>query len=362
MKTTIFLLLAVYCLADKPDDLAPSLKSHLAKSEIPALAAGAIVEGKIVALGVAGVRKKGEAQKVTMEDRFHLGSCTKSMTSTLAAILVHEKKLKWDSTLAEIFPKMKIHEDFREVTLTQLLNHTGGMSQKIPMKLWKQLRLEEGTPTGQRALLTRKTLTVKPAHQPGRKYEYSNTGYAIAGHMMEVVTGVPYEKLMVAKLFKPLGMKTVGFGTPATPGKIDHPYGHHQSGDKVTPVDPGPAGDNPTAIAPAGTLHCSLGDFLKYARFHLDLMGQKILPPDQRKALYQVSPVHDYALGWVKLKRKWAGGTVYYHNGTNTMNFAVIWLAPEKNSAFIALTNCGQDQAARLCDDVIGGMIEKYMK
>ena len=179
---------------------------------------------------------------------------------------------------------------------------------------------------------------------------------------MEVVTGTPYEKLIRQKLFQPLGMDSVGFGAPATPGKVDQPYGHVQDGDKVTPVDPGPLGDNPPAIAPAGTVHCSLGDFLKYAEFHLGLSGEKILPIESRKALYKPSAIHGYSLGWVNLERRWGGGEVLYHNGTNTMNYAVIWLAPKKKAAFIALTNCGQNEAAKVCDKIIGSMIKKHLE
>src|SRR5215470_14160319 len=62
--------------------------------------AAAVLRGeRIIAQGVAGVRKRGSAERVTLDDRFHLGSCTKAMTATLVAMLVEEGKLNWTTTL-----------------------------------------------------------------------------------------------------------------------------------------------------------------------------------------------------------------------------------------------------------------------
>jgi hypothetical protein len=53
--------------------------------------------------GTAGVRKRGTAERITIADQFHLGSCTKAMTATLVAMLVEEGKLNWTTTLGELF-------------------------------------------------------------------------------------------------------------------------------------------------------------------------------------------------------------------------------------------------------------------
>jgi hypothetical protein len=58
--------------------------------------AAAVLRGeRIIAHGVAGVRKRGTAERITLDDRFHLGSCTKAMTATLVAMLVEEGKVNW---------------------------------------------------------------------------------------------------------------------------------------------------------------------------------------------------------------------------------------------------------------------------
>ncbi|HLX68249.1 MAG TPA: hypothetical protein VKV04_01360, partial [Verrucomicrobiae bacterium] len=69
----------------------------------------------------------------------------------------------------------------------------------------------------------------------------------------------------------------------------------------------------------------------------------------------------DYACGWVRLKRDWAGGPVLWHNGSNTMWYIVMWLAPEKNFCVIAATNVAGDDAEKACDDACVAMIYKWL-
>ena len=78
--------------------------------------------------GVAGVRKKGTAERITLDDRFHLGSCTKAMTATLVAMLVEEGKLNWTTTLGELFADTPgaWASPWEKVTLRQVLAHRSG--------------------------------------------------------------------------------------------------------------------------------------------------------------------------------------------------------------------------------------------
>ncbi len=63
----------------------------------------------------------------------------------------------------------------------------------------------------------------------------------------------------------------------------------------------------------------------------------------------------EYALGWMVVDRDWAKGTALTHGGSNTMWFAIVWLAPNRKAAFLAATNYGSGFAA--CDEAIGGLI-----
>jgi hypothetical protein len=69
----------------------------------------------------------------------------------------------------------------------------------------------------------------------------------------------------------------------------------------------------------------------------------------------------DYACGWVCLQRGWAGGRALMHNGSNTMWYIVMWLAPERDFSVIAATNTGADNTFDGCDDVAGAMIKKWL-
>src|SRR5437868_2514281 len=73
-----------------PVDLAAVLEPIRRAHRLPALAAMVLRDGKVVARGAVGLRKAGWTTPVTIDDRFHIGSCTKSMTATLVAMLVDQ--------------------------------------------------------------------------------------------------------------------------------------------------------------------------------------------------------------------------------------------------------------------------------
>src|SRR6266496_3202449 len=90
----------------------------------------AVLRGeRIIAQGVAGVRKRGTAERITLDDQFHLGSCTKAMTATLVAMLVEEGRLNWTTTLAELFADTvkPMHTAWEKVTVRQVLAHRAGL-------------------------------------------------------------------------------------------------------------------------------------------------------------------------------------------------------------------------------------------
>src|SRR3954469_12769597 len=100
---------------------------------------------------------------------------------------------------------------------------------------------------------------------------------------------------MREKLFRPLGMTTAGFSAPGTRAKNDQPRGHKPDG---TPVEPGPAADNPFAIGPAGTVHCSIGDWAKFAAATLPSAKTKLVNPEPLKPLHPPAPGDPpYAMG-----------------------------------------------------------------
>jgi len=347
------------------DPVSVMLEGVRAKHGYPALAASVVVDGKIVVTNAVGFREDGGPERVTADDRFHLGSVTKSMTATVAAMLVEQGKTTWETTIGEAFPELrdKIHTDYLGVTLEQLLAHRGGAPGNAPSDLWSKAWKARGTPAEQRMEFVEGLLARKPQTKRGTKYVYSNQGYAIAGVMLEKASGSTWEDLMQTMLFDPLGMTTAGFGAPASVGAVDQPWGHSGGAMGLRPVSPGPRADNPLAISPAGVVHASLGDLAKYAAFHM--AGERgesdLLSAESFKKLHTVAEGNeDYALGWVVLKRSWANGRALMHNGSNTMFYVVLWMAPEKNCAVMVATNVGSSSGFKGCDEAASNLIREY--
>ena len=337
------------------------------KHGLPALAAVVVKDGRICDRVAVGVRKWGDPTPVTTNDEFHIGSCTKSMTATLAAMLIQDGKLHWNTTIAEVFPELKGKMDkrYEAVTVEQLLHHRSGVPGEPPAEAWTRAWQEKGTLTQQRREFIEAVLSQPPAAAPGTKMIYSNQGYSIVGAMLEKLTGTNYEALMTERLFKPLHMDSAGFGPPGTIGKVDQPWGHVHRLFMTVPLQM----DNPPAIAPAGRVHCSLDDLARYAIFHLqhnptnsllkpELLAKLHTPPPQPK---DADPLDNYACGWVVLQRDWAGGTVWWHNGSNAMWYIVMWLAPQKNFAVIVATNIAGKDAEDGTDEAAVALIEKWL-
>lgn len=350
--------------ADDPQDVSHPLERIRNSHELPALAAAAVDEGKIVALGVSGFRKQGGEEHATLDDRWHLGSCTKSMTASVVAMLVEEGKLRWDMTIGEVLGATctDMDDDWRDVRLEQLLVHRGGAPHDAPADIWTVACGRLGSPMDQRLAFVQGLLVKRPEHKPGTRWVYSDSGYSIVGVMMEHVTGIPWETLMREKLFEPLGLTSAGFGEPDSQGIVNHPWGHRGYEFPYKPIAPGPDADNPPAIGPAGTVHMSITDFARYAMWQVaGARGEGwLLTPESFEKLQTPPDGQDYAMGWAVTKRKWAGGTALMHQGENEMFYAVMWLGPGENTAFVAVCNADGDVAADACNDAIRMLINRY--
>lgn len=340
----------------------PQLEKVRVKHELPALGAAFVTSEGLQSLGVTGVRKAGTDVAVTADDHWHLGSNTKAMTSTLAALAVQEGKLKWDSTLGETFPDnadLK-SKPLAKATLTHLLSHWSGLPANA---MWGLLALTGGDMLFQREQALQLAARTPDLPAPGEKHEYSNWGYVLAGHMLEKVWDAPWEELMQRRLFAPLGIQHAGFGGMGTPGKIDQPWPHNGNG-KPAEVN-GPANDNAPVLGPAGTVHMPLSDWAKFIAEHLAGpagKGKLLKSAAAYEHLHRPTQAGiNYAYGWAAMERKW-GGQVISHNGSNTMNHSVAWLAPEKGFAIIACTNSGAEAAARALDDAVGVLMQARTK
>lgn len=355
-----------------PPDVAALLEPIRVKRGVPAIGGAIIVGEEVVASGVTGIRASGHDAPVTIDDRFHLGSCTKAMTALLLATLVEDGVLSWETTIGESLPAITMHEQWKSVTLRQLITHRAGAPADLNRGgLWRRLWDHTGTPTEQRRDLAIGVLAERPVHAPGTKYLYSNAGYAIAGYIAETKTGTSWEDLMRQRIFVPLGMTSAGFGPPGSPGNPpDQPRGHARPN---RPTEPAKGADNPAAIGPAGTVHAAIKDWAAYIAVHLrgDAANPNRVPRLVSAASFDLlhepadGPGERYAGGWLVDTRPWARGEgaaakgkVLTHAGSNTMWFAVVWIAPERDFAVLAVCNQGDAAAPRACDEAVGALIQ----
>jgi CubicO group peptidase (beta-lactamase class C family) len=359
-------------------DLTAQLEARRAEFELPGVAAVVIRGGEIVARGASGVRRAGHEELVTVDDRWHLGSCTKALTAVLVARLVDAKLLDFGRPVLEYLPRIAeqldeaARERWRGLTLLHLVTNRSGIgSPHDDPLLWAELWKREGTPTEQRATLVRHMLAKKPAGELGT-FLYSNANCAIAGYIAETVTGKPYEELMRAHVFTPLGMSSAGFDVPwdhalAEGASATEPWPHRATGE---PLTPSPTVDNPPAIAPAGTVHASLDDWAKFVA--LIVRGARGEPSDYLSIesfevvlhAHRIDDHSSYAAGWMVVERPWARGAnpgargvCYTHTGSNNSWFAVAWLAPERDFAVLVATNRAGAAASAACDGIVGALI-----
>ncbi len=335
------------------DVIAPVRDEH----HLPGLVAAILVGDRVAALGSVGIRKIGATQAFHATDLIHLGSCTKAFTATLIGMLVNERKLGWKTTIGDVFGQraIQVHPDIQAVTVEQLLTHRAGLPPDV--EWW----VASGrNPTEQRMVVVESILTNPPLHRPGTRYGYSNLGYVVAGLMAEVVADQPWDVQIRKRIFEPLHMTTGGFGPPGRRGTVEQPWGHQAKGGQVVPTQI----DNPPVMGPAGTVHCSIADWGRFAALHLAAAQGKprLLKAETFRVLHTPPPGSEYAGGWLVCQRTWAGGVAFNHNGSNTTWYSTVWLAPTRNLVFLASTNQGNKVAEKAVDDTIVALIRSSQR
>lgn len=280
-----------------------------------------------------GVRSAGSDTSVTTSDLWHLGSMSKSFTASLAGRCVEAGKLTWNTTVEDILGEKVpgMLAAYRTVSLLHLLSHRAGLQPNLPQA--ELLQFSAGTLTtarDDRLKYANIALRQTPAAALGEKMIYSNSGFVIAGAMLETVMGDAWENLITEQVFKPLGLGSGGFGPPETSGKFDQPSGHTISatGDR-TPTH----NDNPVVIGPAGRIHMAAGDLLSYLIAHRD-QPRTFLTTQTWQTLHTPPFGGDYALGWIV-----ASDGRLWHNGSNTYWYAEGVVDPKNGIVAATLAN-----------------------
>lgn len=166
----------------------------------------------------AGLADVAANRPMATDALFWIASMTKPMTAAAVMILVDEGKLSLDDPVARHLPefrdlwvmaekepdRMVLERPVRPIMIRDILSHTSG----LPFKS----AIEEPTLDLTPLAINARSYTAAPLlFQPGTGYQYSNAGINTAGRIIELVSGMPYERFMEERLFRPLGMKDSTF-------------------------------------------------------------------------------------------------------------------------------------------------------
>jgi D-alanyl-D-alanine carboxypeptidase len=255
--------------AAKPAAANPTLTSQL-HGLVDAGAPGVLAlvnDGHKIRLHAAGAAKP--------TDRFRAGSITKSFVSTVALQLVGEGKLKLSDTVERWLPGILPYGD--HVTVRQLLQLTSGVPDDqgpVEAEWIKGNMTKTWTPRELVALVADK----KPDFAPGTSWAYSNTNYALAGLVIERVTGHRLDRELERRIFGPLHLRNTSFPTGETEIEGSHVNGYAFLDGELQDV----TALNPSGTWGAGNLVSTTSDI---AHFWRALLGGKLLEPAQLAAM-----------------------------------------------------------------------------
>jgi D-alanyl-D-alanine carboxypeptidase len=190
--------------------LDPKISSALASSGAPSVSVAVVVDGRLAYAKAFGKANLAENRAATTDTRYAIGSVSKQFTAAAILLLQEEGKLSLDDKIAKFFPDLT---RANEVTIRQLLSHTSGYEDYAP----QDYIIPEWTkPTTSTAILN--GWAKKPLNfDPGTKWQYSNTGYVLAGEIIEKASGSSLVDYLRAHILQPLGMSSAGDCSALTP-------------------------------------------------------------------------------------------------------------------------------------------------
>ncbi|MEO5866402.1 MAG: serine hydrolase domain-containing protein [Sphingomonas sp.] len=292
---------------------------------------------------------------------FVLGSVTKTYTATALMRLVAEGKVELDAPVRRYVPDLVLSDEAasRSVTVLNLLNHTAGLD-------W---RINVDTGEGDDALAREiaKLPELPLVAMPGVRASYSQAGYALAGRIIETVTGLPYETAIARLLFEPLGMAHSFFARDDVMTRR-FAVGHNLADDgRLRVASPWRhwRSDNP-----GGGLASSVADQIRWARFHLgDGRAQgdtAVLPADllhlmrrQTVALRGSSLGDAFGICW--FLRDIDGVGTIGHDGSANGQFANLLIVPDRDFAVAVMSNAGPDNGMAFNRAVIRWTLDHYL-
>jgi D-alanyl-D-alanine carboxypeptidase len=280
---------------------------------IPAVQARATTRNTTCAsrVGVADVHTD---RAIPANGAFRIASTSKALTATVVLQLVGEGRLKLDDRIERWLPGIVAG---RPITVRQLLQHTSGLQDAIPSWNSKAEYLKLRHRTYSTRELVKRGVALPQRFAPGRGWAYSNTGYLIAGLLIERITGQPWHREFDRRIYKPLHMRhTYWPGT--SPGiRLPHAKQYQRFDGKLLDV---------TSQIPAYAEGGIVSTTRDLDIFFRALLGGRLLRPAELTQMKTTRPVGPeftkfwpggrYGLGLISRRLPGAGGGRYWgHDG-----------------------------------------------
>ncbi len=199
----------------------------LAKSDVPSASVAIVRGGRIVYTKAYG--KQAETGATRDEAPYQIASVSKQFTAAAILLLQREGKLSLDDHVSKYVPGIT---DGDTITIRQLLSHTSGLQDYWPQDYSFKAMATPVTPQEIVDRWAKKPLDFKP----GTQWQYSNTGYVVAGMIVEKVSGQKLLDFLKARIFRPLGVTVYDQDVAVGPG-FPQGYGRAALGP-VRPVQP----------------------------------------------------------------------------------------------------------------------------
>ena len=335
---------------------------QLAAWEVPGCAVAAVRGGEVVLARGWGLRDLAAGLPVTPGTLFAIGSITKAFTVATAGALVDDGLLEWDRPLRDYLPEVRLHDPVvtDRLTVADLLSHRSGLPRHDLAWL--------GHPDRSRADLVHRLRFLPLSRDLRLEFQYCNLGYLVAGHIVEVLAGTPWEDLLRSRLLAPLGMGRSNLAVADMQADPDHASAYERRQGAVVNVPPRPL----TAMAPAGAINSSAADI---ARWLLAQLGggqvdgttvmspatvarqhtPHILLPEDRT--FPASTRHAYGLGW--MIGRYREHRLAEHSGGIDGFQTECMLLPDDGIGVAVLTNTSSSAMApvvayRMLDELLG--------
>lgn len=324
------------------------------KHQIPELAYAVVSSDAILEIQALGNQRINTDFKAKLSDKFRLGSITKTITSYIAAVLVKEGKIKWDTKFFDLYPELKSKSDpaTYNFTLQDFLTFRANINTWSYGNNTPTQEEIKGNNQQQRYEFIAWFLQQKPVLEKEEIY-WSNPGYVAAGLMLEKATGKSYE-VLVKELGTTLKID-FDFGQPNFKD-INQPWGHDEN---LQPEAPS-SNYKLNWLSSAGNINVSLPDYCKFTQMQLQgLLGKsKTLTAQDFDKMHYGLP--EFSFGWNSETNKSNSLKYSFHNGSPGTFLTKVYLCKAINKAFILFANVQSEEADRGLILILETLEKKY--